>query len=72
MERSIGRDNTGEHETSDDEENLDERVVQKVKLLFRNKGCIVIFSVNVIRKRTGTRYAEVCIRENDLEGMTSN
>ena len=69
MERSGKRDEPGEQETTNDEENLEERVVRKVKWLFRNKDCIVIFSDHLIQKRTGTRNAEVCIRENELEGI---
>ena len=29
----------------------------------------MIFNDNVTRKRTGARYAEVSIRENDMEGI---
>ena len=69
VERGGKRDEPGEQETTNDEENLEERVVRKVEWLFRNKDCIMIFSDHVIQKRTGTRNAEVCIRENDLEGI---
>ena len=50
---------TGERETSDNEDNLEERVLSKVKRLFRNKDCVVILSDHIIRTRTRTRNAEV-------------
>ena len=41
--------------------------MREVKQHFRNKDCIVVFRDHVIRKRAGSRNAEVWIRDNELE-----
>ena len=67
MKRNRNREDPGEQETSDDEGIIEEKVMREVKQHFRNKDCIVVFRDHVIRKRAGSRNAEVWIRDNELE-----
>ena len=56
----------GDDETSEEENNIEERLASKIKRLIKQKAFIIMFSDHSIRRRRNSRDAKVSLRENKI------
>ena len=49
MKRNKNREDSREHDTTDDKEYIEEQVILKVIQHYRNKDCIIVFRDHIIK-----------------------